>query len=76
MRLDDEQLRKFREQGFLNIGQILADDEIAKIAEEYDRLVTFEAQTLGNETDGTFPYRAMLNFRSPTLRAFINHPEL
>lgn len=76
MRLDSAQLAAFREQGFVNAGQIFADDEIATIASEYDRLVTFEAQTLGNEKDGVYPYRAMLNFRSPALRSFVNHPEM
>ncbi len=76
MRLTDSQLAAFREQGYLNIGRILGDDELETIGSEYDRLVTFEAQTLGNEDDGVFPYRAMLNFRSPPLRAFINHPEI
>lgn len=76
MRLDEEALATFRRQGFLNLGRILRDSELDDIAEEYDRLVTFEAQTLGNEDDGVFPYRAMLNFRSRKLRSFINHPEL
>lgn len=31
---------------------------------------------LGNPDDGVYPYRAMLSFRSPVLRRFINHPEL
>lgn len=76
MRLRPEQLDELRERGFVNAGQIFTDDELASIAREYDRLVTFEAQTLGNETDGVYPYRAMLNFRSPLLKSFINHPEM
>lgn len=76
MQLTPEQLETFREQGFLNVGQVLTDEDLATIGREYDRLVTFEAQTLGNEKDGVFPYRAMLNFRSKELRRFINHPEI
>lgn len=76
MRLLPEQLDEFRERGFVNAGQIFTDAELEGICREYDRLVTFEAQTLGNDADGVFPYRAMLNFRSPTLKAFINHREM
>ncbi|MDG2307066.1 MAG: phytanoyl-CoA dioxygenase family protein [Candidatus Binatia bacterium] len=76
MKLTPQHLETFRERGFVNVGQIFTDDELATISGEYDRLVTFEAQTLGNETDGVYPYRAMLNFRSATLRTFVNHPEM
>ena len=76
MRLSSSGLEQFRTQGFLNLGQILTDDELREIGGEYDRLVTFEDQTLGSEEDGVFPYRAMLNFRSRALRKYINHPEL
>lgn len=76
MRLAPDQLAAFQEQGFVNAGQIFTDAELHSIAAEYDRLVTFEAQTLGNEADGVYPYRAMLNFRSKTLKSFITHPEM
>jgi ectoine hydroxylase-related dioxygenase (phytanoyl-CoA dioxygenase family) len=38
--------------------------------------VTAEAQTLGSPESGVYPYRAMLNFRSPVLRGFLSHPAL
>ncbi len=76
MRLTETQLDEFRELGFVNIGRMFSAAELAIIGAEYDRLVTFEAQTLGNEADGVYPYRAMLNFRSADLRRFINHPEM
>ena len=76
MRLDADQLAAFHEQGFVNAGRIFSEQELEDIRGEYDRLVTFEAQTLGNETDGVFPYRAMLNFRSAILKRFISHPEV
>jgi len=76
MRLDPAQLAAFHEHGFVNAGQIFADEELDSIASEYDRLVTFESQTLGNEKDGVYPYRAMLNFRSPTLKSFVTHREM
>jgi len=76
MELTGAQLGSFRENGFANLGKIFSDEELTDIAAEYDRLVTFEAQTLGNDVDGRFPYRAMLNFRSPALKRFINHRAL
>jgi len=76
MALTQERLEEFREQGFLNLGPVFDAEELERIAKEYDRLVTPEAQTLGNEEDGVFPYRAMLNFRSPELAAFVLHPAL
>jgi len=76
MKLDPEQLASFREQGFFNAGRVFSTSELDAIRGEYDRLVRADLQTLGNDTEGRFPYRAMLNFRSPTLRGFINHPEL
>ena len=74
--LTSDQLNQFRDNGFVNVGQIVSDDELAMINREYDRLVTMEAQTLGNEKQGRFPYRAMLNFRSPELKGIIQHPPL
>ena len=74
--LSDSQLQSFSRQGFVNLGQLFDDEELHTISTEYDRLVTDEAQVLGNEEDGFFPYRAMLNFRSQALAAFILHPEL
>ncbi len=76
MRLTPEQLEAFRDQGFVNIGKMFTEHELETIASEYDRLVTFDAQTLGNEADGVYPYRAMLNFRSPALKKFLTHPEM
>jgi hypothetical protein len=74
--LTDEQLEAFRTHGFVNLGPVFDAGELETIGKEYDRLVTFEAQVLGNEEDGVFPYRAMLNFRSPELAGFILHPAL
>lgn len=76
MRLDEVRLEQFRRDGFVNVGALFAPDRIAAIAREYDRLVDANAQTLGNEREGVFPYRAMLNFRSPTLAECILEPEL
>lgn len=76
MKLTQDQLRQFHDEGFVNAGRIFSDGEIDEIRTEYDRLVTFESQTLGNDEQGRFPYRAMLNFRSPILKRYINHPEL
>ncbi len=76
MELTAEQLARFRRDGFLNAGPIFAAAEVDEIRAEYDRFVRSDAQTLGNDRDGRFPYRAMLNFRSPKLRRYINHPEL
>ena len=76
MALSEHQLGAFREQGFLNLGPVFDAAELESIAKEYDRLVTLDAQTLGNEQEGVFPYRAMLNFRSPDLAGFILHPAL
>ncbi|MFP6660755.1 MAG: phytanoyl-CoA dioxygenase family protein [Myxococcota bacterium] len=74
--LSEAELSAYREQGFVKVGPIFSSDELALIAREYDRLVTFEGQTLGSEADGVYPYRAMLNFRSDALKPFINHPEV
>lgn len=76
MHLTQDQIDRFNEDGYINLGRVFTDDEIEEIEGEYDRLVTFEAMSLGNEKDGKFPYRAMLNFRSPKLRRYINHPEI
>jgi phytanoyl-CoA hydroxylase len=76
MRLDEAQLERFRRDGFVNVGPIFPPDRQATIAREYDRLVDSRGQTLGNEREGVFPYRAMLNFRSPELAACILEPEL
>jgi ectoine hydroxylase-related dioxygenase (phytanoyl-CoA dioxygenase family) len=74
--LDTRQRQAFDRDGFLNLGPIFSPDELKRIGEEYDRLVTLEAQVLGNEEEGVFPYRAMLNFRSPELKRMITHPRL
>ncbi len=71
-----EQLADFGRDGFLNAGRVFSEGELEEIAGEYDRLVTAEAQTLGNDRDGRYPYRAMMQFRSPVLRSYINHPAL
>jgi phytanoyl-CoA hydroxylase len=76
MRLGDDQQRRFREDGFVVTGRPFDAEELAEIGREYDRLVSFEHQTLGDPEKGVYPYRAMLNFRSPTLKRFVNHPEL
>ena len=74
--LSDPQLQSFSQQGFISLGQIFDDEQLRTISSEYDRLVTDEAQVLGNQEDGFFPYRAMLNFRSQALAALILHPQL
>jgi phytanoyl-CoA hydroxylase len=74
--LDDEQLEALQRDGFVNAGPIFDREALGTIAKEYDRLVSFDAQVLGNEEDGVFPYRAMLNFRSPELARCILHPPL
>lgn len=74
--LTQTQLTQFKDQGFVNAGPLFNADEMFTIREEYDRLVTLDAQTLGNKEEGLFPYRAMLNFRSESLKSFIQHPKL
>jgi len=74
--LDESQSKALTERGFVNLGPLFDPGEIAQIAKEYDRLVTFEGQVLGNREDGVFPYRAMMNFRSPYLASIILHPAL
>jgi ectoine hydroxylase-related dioxygenase (phytanoyl-CoA dioxygenase family) len=74
--LSDKQIEQYRDQGFVNIGQIFSEGEFADIKSEYDRLVTKDSQTLGNEEQGRFPYRAMMNFRSKKLKAIIQHRAL
>jgi len=76
MELSQEQIALFRQEGYVNAGRVFDDDELATIAGEYDRLVREDVQVLGNPKDGVFPYRAMLNFRSPELQAMILHPRL
>jgi phytanoyl-CoA hydroxylase len=76
MALGDDQLRSFHRDGYLNVGTLFDRGQLETISKEYDRLVTFDAQVLGNEADGVFPYRAMLNFRSPELKRCILHPPL
>jgi hypothetical protein len=76
MSLSDDQLQAFRSLGYVNAGPVFDRSQLETIGAEYDRLVTFEAQTLGNEADGVYPYRAMLNFRSPDLARCILHPPL
>lgn len=68
-----EEHRSLEENGYVNVGQVLEPAELAEIRTEYDRLVTADKQTLGNDTDGRFPYRAMLNFRSDVLKRYISH---
>jgi ectoine hydroxylase-related dioxygenase (phytanoyl-CoA dioxygenase family) len=74
--LDATQLNQWNRNGFVNAGALFDAEELAAITAEYDRLVTFDAQVLGNEKDGVFPYRAMMNFRSPVLAQFVLHPAL
>lgn len=76
MTLDTTQLGQWQRDGFVNAGRLFAEEELESIGKEYDQLVHFDAQVLGNEQDGVFPYRAMLNFRSPELREIILHPAL
>jgi phytanoyl-CoA hydroxylase len=76
MLLDDAQLARFEREGFLNAGGVLSASEVEEIGREYDALVKLGGQVLGNEQDGVFPYRAMLNFRSDALARYITHPEL
>ena len=68
MELCDEQIEAFRSQGYLNLGVLFDEEELATIAREYDRFVRKESQVLGDAEQGVFPYRAMLNFRSPELQ--------
>ena len=74
--LDTAQQTTLARDGFINAGPVLAPEDLAEITSEYDQLVTPGTQVLGNERDGFFPYRAMLNFRSPALAAFVLHPSL
>jgi phytanoyl-CoA hydroxylase len=76
MALSPTQLESFLRQGFVNAGRIFDAAALAEIAREYDRLVNLQAQTLGNDEDGRYPYRAMLNFRSESLKRIIRHPAL
>jgi len=76
MTLSEQQIQMFRENGFINVGSLFSRDELNVINGEYDRLVNMDSQTLGNDKDGRFPYRAMLNFRSSELKSFIQYPKL
>ena len=76
MPLPPDQRQQFERQGFTNLGPLFDAKECSRIADEYDRLVSFDSQVLGNPEEGQFPYRAMLNYRSPALAPFINHPAL
>jgi hypothetical protein len=76
MTLHPEQLEALRRDGFVNAGRLFDPEALETIGREYDRLVTFESQVLGNPDDGFFPYRAMLNFRSEALQRCILHPPL
>jgi phytanoyl-CoA hydroxylase len=76
MSLDRNQIEEYRDRGFVNVGRLFGEDELDVIGREYDRLVTLDAQTLGNEEDGVYPYRAMMNYRSPDLKKMIQHPAL
>jgi ectoine hydroxylase-related dioxygenase (phytanoyl-CoA dioxygenase family) len=49
--LTQEQIQQFREKGFVNIGQLFSNEEMQTISDEYNRLVTTESQTLGNEEE-------------------------
>lgn len=74
MGLSAEQLKQFQSEGYVNLGPLFDPTQLVVIRREYDRLVTPDVQVLGNEVDGVFPYRAMLNFRSPELGEMILHP--
>lgn len=74
--LDESQRKQWDRDGFVNLGPLFDARELASIGAEYDRLVTLDAQVLGNVADGVFPYRAMMNFRSELLAGFILHPAL
>ena len=76
MSLTQEQKIELDQAGYVNLGPVLDEAHLAIIRREYDLLVRPERQTLGNETDGKFAYRAMLNFRSKPLREIISHPDL
>ncbi len=76
MTLTEAQIQRFRDKGFVNVGPIYSSEEFSEIENEYNRLVTMDSQTLGNDTDGRFPYRAMLNFRSDHMKAMIKQTKL
>jgi phytanoyl-CoA hydroxylase len=76
MTLTQGQLEGLERRGFVNLGPIFDAPELDQIRMEYDRLVHSGAQVLGNEADGTYPYRAMLNFRSASLKRCITAPAL
>ena len=76
MSLSPEQNDSLDNLGYVNLGQVLSPEDLAMIRREYDLLVVAEKQTLGNDKDGKFPYRAMLNFRSDPLREIICRPNL
>ena len=76
MALRQEQRLQLQESGFVNAGQLFSQDELEDISREYDRLVDARFQVLGNEQDGVFPYRAMLNYRSELLARVVLHPAL
>lgn len=76
MALTPKQLSHLKEEGFLNAGPLFDHEELRVIGEEYDRLVDARYQVLGNERDGVFPYRAMLNYRSERLARMVLHPAL
>jgi len=67
---------RFDRDGFQNLGRVFDAGELAELSAEYDRLVDDRAQTLGNPDEGEFPYRAMLNFRSPAMKRMLTHPAL
>lgn len=76
MALSDAQLERFRADGYVNLGRVFDAAELEMIGAEYDRLVTPDAQVLGNAEDGVYPYRAMLNFRSPSLKLLLTDARL
>ena len=47
MELAEKQLQEFSDQGFVNVGRIFDERQLATISAEYDRLVTQAAQVLG-----------------------------
>jgi len=75
MPLTETQIAQFREHGYLNLGRIHNESELAEIGAEYDALVTPE-QILGPADAGGFPYRVMLHMLSPRLRRYTAHPGL
>ena len=55
MELAEKQLQEFSEQGFVNVGRIFDERQLATISAEYDRLVTQEAQVLATKRTDSSP---------------------